>query len=187
MNKKFKLKKKPTMDNKIPSNECVDNTGIIDEPKSIFDVLDEVEQKLHYVQKESQDNYDKYVRALADHQNYKRNAEKVLANSRVTSQISIIKKLLPIIDDFSRAYNAGDLSTGGMLIYEKFVKYLDEIGVVKIDPVLNVDKFDDNIHYAVGVCSNPNLLDNVVIATQETGYMMQDNIIRYAKVIVNKI
>lgn len=187
MNKKFKLKKKPTMDNKIPSNECVDNTGIIDEPKSIFDVLDEVEQKLHYVQKESQDNYDKYVRALADHQNYKRNAEKVLANSRVTSQISIIKKLLPIIDDFARAYNAGDLSTGGMLIYEKFVKYLDEIGVVKIDPVLNVDKFDDNIHYAVGVCSNPNLPDNVVIATQETGYMMQDNIIRYAKVIVNKI
>lgn len=154
---------------------------------SIIDALNEYEDALEVAKNESKDNYDKYLRAVADYQNYKRNADKQIINAGTNAQISMIKKLLPIIDDFSRAANAGDLSTGGMLIYDKFKNYLKDIGVVEISPSLTVDKFNDNEQEAVGVISNGELEDNVIVLVQEVGYKLHDNIIRYAKVIVNKI
>lgn len=154
---------------------------------SIIDALNECEDALEVAKNESKDNYDKYLRAVADYQNYKRNADKQIINAGTNAQISMIKKLLPIIDDFSRAANAGDLSTGGMLIYDKFKNYLKDIGVVEINPSLTVDKFNDNEQEAVGVISNGELEDNVIVLVQEVGYKLHDNIIRYAKVIVNKI
>ena len=116
---------------------------------SIIDALNECENALEVAKNESKDNYDKYLRAVADYQNYKRNADKQIINAGTNAQISMVKKLLPIIDDFSRAANAGDLSTGGMLIYDKFKNYLKDIGVVEISPSLTIDKFTTEMLTAI--------------------------------------
>lgn len=133
---------------------------------------------------ENKENYDKYLRALADYQNLQRNTAITISKSKDTGKIAIFKDLLPILDDFEKAKEAGEVNGGIELIYNKLLGILSSNGIEEINPQKG-DKFDDNIHEAIMAVPSEDEEKGTIYFTQFKGYKMGDNIIRYAKVGVN--
>lgn len=127
---------------------------------------------------------DKYLRALADYQNLKRISDANIASSKNAGKISVFKDLLPIIDDFEKAKEAGELTEGVEFIYNKIVNMLKANGVDTINPQEG-DKFDDSIHEAIVAIPGDEDSKNTIKFTQFKGYKLGDTILRYAKVGVN--
>ena len=126
---------------------------------------------------------DKYLRALADYQNLKRISDDKISKSKDAGKISVFKDLLPIVDDFEKAKEAGELSEGVELIYNKIMNMFNISGIEVINPVEG-DKFDDSVHEAVVAVPNSGNEPNTIIFTQFKGYKMGDTVLRYAKVAV---
>ena len=126
----------------------------------------------------------KYLRALADYQNLKRISDSTIASSKNAGKISVFKDLIPIIDDFEKAKEAGELTEGVEFIYNKIVNMLKSNGVDTINPQEG-DKFDDSVHEAIVAIPGGEDSKNTVKFTQFKGYKLGDTILRYAKVGVN--
>lgn len=165
-----------------------------DELKEKYDELQSEVSEAHKAIKEGNDLLlkqvkqieelnDKYLRALADYQNLKRVSDATIAKSKDSGKISIFKDLLPIIDDFEKAKEAGELTEGVEFIYNKIMNVFKSNNVSTIDPKEG-DVFDDTIHEAVAAVPNSGNEKNTIIFTQFKGYKMGDNILRYAKVAV---
>lgn len=165
-----------------------------DELKEKYDELQSEVSEAHKAIKEGNDLLlkqvkqieelnDKYLRALADYQNLKRVSDATIAKSKDSGKISIFKDLLPIIDDFEKAKEAGELTEGVEFIYNKIINVFKSNNVSVIDPKEG-DVFDDTIHEAVAAVPNSGNEKNTIIFTQFKGYKMGDNILRYAKVAV---
>ena len=103
-----------------------------------------------------------------------------------------MRNLLPVIYDLERAIAALDksddinaLKEGVNLIYSKFVKYLESNKVVPIDSTGK--DFDDNLHEAITTFPAPDeSLRGKVIDTTTKGYMIDDKVLRHAKVVVGQ-
>lgn len=166
-----------------------------DELKEKYDELQSEVSEAHKAIKEGNDLLlkqvkqieelnNKYLLALADYQNLKRISDANIANSKNSGKISVFKDLLPIIDDFEKAKESGELSEGVELIYNKIMNMLKNNGVEIINPT-DGDKFDDSIHEAVAAIPGDEDKKNTVKFTQFKGYKLGDTILRYAKVGVN--
>lgn len=135
---------------------------------------------------------DKYLRAVAEFDNYKKRTLKEKAELILNGSEKTVTMFLPIIDDMERAItNAGKstdiaaLEEGWELIYNKFIKQLDSIGVKKIET--NDADFDVDYHEAVAMV--PGMGDDKkgkVIDCVQTGYTLNDKVIRHAKVAVGQ-
>src|SRR5690606_16760783 len=101
----------------------------------------------------------------------------------------VIKSLLPVLDDFDRAVKAvGDASTevtdGFILIANKFRKILDQFGLKSMDIPSGSD-FDADYQEAISqVPTQDEKLKGKVVDVVEKGYLLNDKVIRYAKVVV---
>ena len=124
---------------------------------------------------------DKYVRALADYQNLQRISSERIANSKNDGKIYIIKQLLPIMDNFERAKESGELSEGIELVYNLFMNMLKSNDVTEINPN-TWDNFDDTVHEAVASIPGSDDTKNTIAFVQQKGYKVGDKVIRYAKV-----
>lgn len=135
---------------------------------------------------------DKYLnnwrRAEADLQNYKRRAEQERDESRRFAQASIIINLLPILDDFERAFGSLDTRLAGLtwfdgirLIYRKLQALLEGVGVQPIQA--EGQTFDPRYHEAVAHADGE---EGKVVAEVQRGYKLHDRVLRPAMVIVGK-
>ena len=135
---------------------------------------------------------DKYLRAVAEFDNYKKRTLKEKAELILNGSEKTVTMFLPIIDDMERAITNAGKSTdiaaveeGWELIYNKFIKQLDSIGVKKIET--NDADFDVDYHEAVAMV--PDMGDDKkgkVIDCVQTGYTLNDKVIRHAKVAVGQ-
>lgn len=128
----------------------------------------------------------KYMYALSDFETYKRNSQKDKQNTLKYGNEKIIKDILPIIDDFDRAFAHmnDEIKEGIMLIYKNFISVLEKHDVTII-PAKPGDMFNENIHEAISVVPASNDEQKGTIANCVTkGYMLLDKVIRYSKVIV---
>jgi molecular chaperone GrpE len=148
-------------------------------------------EKIQLLENEVEDLKDKVLRKSAEFENYKRRTENDQLNLLTYAAESFINKLLPIIDDFERSMkhidSANDIDSvkeGMGLIYDKFVKLLDEQGVKKMESTGK--PFDVNYHEAVMQQKDDNVPPHTVINELECGYMYKDKVIRHAKVIVSE-
>lgn len=148
-------------------------------------------EKIQLLENEVEELKDKVLRKSAEFENYKRRTENDQLNLLTYAAESFISKLLPIIDDFERSMkhidsaNDKDSVKEGMdLIYDKFVKLLDEQGVKKMES--KGKPFDVNYHEAVMQQKADNVPPHTVIDELECGYMYKDKVIRHAKVIVSE-
>jgi len=154
------------------SKEEFNNTiNIIESSKKLIDSLNQKQKDLN----------DKYLRSLADYQNLQKRTVTQVSNSKLDGKISLLKDILPIIDDFEKAKDAGELSEGVEIIYNKFMNMLQTNNVEVINPNEG-DAFDDTVEEAVAAISNPEKEKNTVCYVQFKGYKIGDRIIRYAKV-----
>lgn len=148
------------------------------------------EDPLEKANKEIADLKDKYLRTLAEFDNYKKRTLKEKAELILNGSEKTVKAVLPVLDDFERALQDKSedpkaIREGVQMIFNKFVKALQSLGVKKID---TEDKdFDTDFHEAVAMV--PGMGDEKkgkVIDCVQTGYTLNDKVIRHAKVAVGQ-
>ena len=133
---------------------------------------------------------DKYLRTVAEFENYKKRTLKEKAELILNGGEKTVTAILPVLDDFERALadkteDAVAIKEGMELIFKKFVKSLESLGVKKIE---TEDKtFDVDFHEAIAMV--PGVGDDKkgkVIDCVQTGYTLNDKVIRHAKVAVGQ-
>lgn len=135
---------------------------------------------------------DKYLRSVAEFDNYRKRTLKEKAELILNGSEKAVQAILPIIDDMERALansekteDAEVLKEGMKLIYQKTNKIMEGLGVKKIDTT-DAD-FDTNFHEAVAMV--PGMGDEKkgkVLDCVQTGYTLNDKVIRHAKVAVGQ-
>jgi molecular chaperone GrpE len=147
--------------------------------------------KLQEKEKEAADNYDKYVRAVAELENYRKRAAREKADSIKFGNENIIKDILPLVDSMDRALQHADgygysdsFKKGLKLLQDQLLGCLGKHGVQQIECV---DKtFDPNIHEAVFQVDAGAHEDNKVVEELEKGYRLHERLLRPAKVSIFK-
>ncbi len=133
---------------------------------------------------------DQLLRTIAEFDNYKKRTMKEKAELILNGSEKTVTAILPVLDDFERAMadqtdDPQAIKEGMELIFKKFVKTLEGLGVKKID---TDDKdFDVDFHEAIAMV--PGMGDDKkgkVIDCVQTGYMLNDKVIRHAKVAVGQ-
>ena len=133
---------------------------------------------------------DKYLRTVAEFENYKKRTLKEKAELILNGGEKTVTAILPVLDDFERALadkteDAVAIKEGMELIFKKFVKSLESLGVKKIE---TEDKtFDVDFHEAIAMV--PGVGDDKkgkVIDCVQTGYTLNDKVISHAKVAVGQ-
>lgn len=135
---------------------------------------------------------DKYLRLFADFDNYRRNSNKEKIELIKTASQGVIEGLLPVLDDFDRALDAmkdqkADKETinGVELIYNKLFTFLKQQGLKPMDS--KGTDFDTDYHDAITQIPAPSEdLKDKVVDVIEKGYLLNDKIIRHAKVVVGQ-
>ena len=145
--------------------------------------IEELKAQLEHEKKE-------YLFVMADFDNFRKRTLNEKAELIKNGAERAMRDLLPVIDDLERAMDAinkgGDLDSlkeGVDLIYNKFVKYLESQHVLAIDSTGK--DFDTDIHEAVTTFPAPDpSMKGKVIDTTIKGYMINDKLLRHAKVVV---
>ena len=155
---------------------------------------EEAEEKdpLEKAQDEIAELKDKWLRSVAEFENYRKRTLKERAELILNGGEKTITAILPVLDDMERAIENGAktddpavLREGMELIYQKFMKILEAQGVSKID-AKDAD-FDTDLHEAVAMV--PGMGDDKkgkVIDCLQQGYKLNDKVIRHAKVAVGQ-
>jgi len=150
------------------------------------------EDPIEKMQEEIAELKDKYLRSVAEFDNYRKRTLKERAELILNGGEKVIQAILPVIDDMERAIENGQktddpevLREGMTLIHQKFMKILEAQGVSKIETIDS--DFDTDIHEAVAMV--PGMGDDKkgkVIDCLQQGYKLNDKVIRHAKVAVGQ-
>ena len=149
-----------------------------------------VEEQLEAAKKEVEQYKDKYLRAVAEFDNYRKRTLKEKAELLLNGSETAVCAFLPILDDFERAIadkteDVNAIKEGVQIIFNKFNKTLESLGVRKIET--EGKDFDVDFHEAVAMV--PGMGDDKkgkVIDCVQTGYQLNDKVIRHAKVAVGQ-
>ena len=149
-----------------------------------------IEEQLEATKKEVEQYKDKYLRAVAEFDNYRKRTLKEKAELLLNGSEKTVCAFLPILDDFERAIadkteDVNAIKEGMQLIFNKFNKTLESLGVKKIET--EGKDFDVDFHEAVAMV--PGMGDDKkgkVIDCVQTGYQLNDKVIRHAKVAVGQ-
>lgn len=133
---------------------------------------------------------DQLLRTIAEFDNYKKRTIKEKAELILNGSEKTVTAILPVLDDFERAMadhtdDPTAIKEGMELIFKKFVKTLEGLGVKKIET--DNQDFDVDFHEAIAMV--PGMGDDKkgkVIDCVQTGYMLNDKVIRHAKVAVGQ-
>jgi molecular chaperone GrpE len=141
-------------------------------------------------EKEASVNYDKYLRAVADLENYKKRSIREKADIIKYGKEEIIRDILPFVDSLDRALDHADSSDvqafkeGIRLIQEQLLSCLKKHGVEKIDSI-GLD-FDPNFHEALMQVESEEHAENKVVNEVEKGYLLNGRLLRPSKVCICK-
>jgi len=134
----------------------------------------------------SDDYRDRYVRTLADFENFRKRAEREKADFQRYALGSVIRDLLPVLDNFDRALDhaeeGDEFHKGVALIYKQLFDVLQRHGLKPI--VESGVRFDPNIHEAVIREEDPSVPSHTVVAVLQKGYFLHDRLLRPAMVKV---
>ena len=141
------------------------------------------------IQAELAEAKDKYLRLYSEFENFRRRTNKEKYEMIQSANEQLIKSLLPVADDFERAEKAltekADKDAEGFtLIRNKFRKVLEQYGVKPMDLQRGGD-FNPDLHEAITQVPAPEpSLKGKVVDVVEKGYLLNEKVIRYAKVVV---
>jgi molecular chaperone GrpE len=134
---------------------------------------------------------DKYLRLYAEFDNYKRRTAKERIELFKTANADVIKSMLSVLDDFDRAKKSMEIAKdieavkeGIQLIHHKLKSTLQSQGLTEMESVVG-KAFDTDLHEAITNVPAPSEdLKGKVMDEVEKGYLLNDKVIRYAKVVV---
>ncbi|MBM3420920.1 MAG: nucleotide exchange factor GrpE [Bacteroidetes bacterium] len=145
----------------------------------------ELKEKLAEIQ-------DRYLRLSAEFDNYRKRTLREKMELTKTASESVLLKLLPVLDDFERGIRIMEAATdcnamkeGIDLIYNKFRSFLEMSGVKEIEAINQV--FNVDLHDAITkVPATGEHLKGKIVDVVEKGYMLNDKVIRFSKVVVGE-
>lgn len=148
------------------------------------------QKQLEEAQQTIEDQKDKYLRLSAEFDNYRKRTLKEKAELIKNGGEKAISAILPILDDLERALanmqKLDDIQAmydGIDLIHQKFLKTLSQEGLQKMEPV--GEAFDTDFHEAIALVPAPEEAQKgKVLDCVQTGYKLNDKVIRHAKVVV---
>lgn len=133
---------------------------------------------------------DKYLRLMAEFDNYRKRVLKEKSELILNGGEKVISSILPVLDDIERAEesmttieDSKSFQEGVSLIFEKLKTILEKNGLKKMDTV--GEQFNVDFHEAIAmVPGQPDELRGKVIDSVQTGYLLNDKVLRHAKVAV---
>lgn len=171
------------VDDVIPEEENTKELETEGEENSLEKQVEDLKAQVDKEKKE-------YLFLMAEFDNFRKRTLKEKSEIIKNAGENVLKGLLPIMDDFERGIKASETSgdseamkEGIILIYNKLKKYLAQNGVKEFDP--NDDTFDTEKHEAISVVPVPDeSKKGKILDTVEKGYMINDKVLRHAKVVV---
>lgn len=138
------------------------------------------------LQKELNEAKDKYLRLMAEYDNFRKRTAKERIEISDTVKGNTLEEILPVFDNFERALDAETEDTaykqGVEMIFKQFGDVLNKLGVEVIDPL--GETFDPNIANAVNQIEDSEKGENEVAQVFQEGYKIGEKVIRYAMVVV---
>jgi len=134
---------------------------------------------------------DKYLRALADMDNYRKRMERELDSFRQYAQVEFFNRIIPVLESFGRAMdnanvenNHENYAKGVEIIYRQLQDALRSMGLEEFSSL--GETFDPARHEAVATVINDDKPENTVVEEIGRGYMLKERVIKPAKVLVSK-
>lgn len=166
-----------------PDEETVEEAENVEE-------VDDMEKKVAALEDQLAKEKKEYLFLMAEFDNFRKRTLKEKSEIIKNAGENVLKGLLPIMDDFERGLKAAEttddsaaMKEGMSLIYNKLKKYLAQNGVKEIDPA--DDTFDTEKHEAISAVPVPDeSKKGKILDTIEKGYMINDKVLRHAKVVV---
>jgi molecular chaperone GrpE len=136
-------------------------------------------------------NYDRYLRALAEMENYKKRANRDRAELMRYAGEDLLQEILPVVDNLERTLEHAKENTdirkvfeGIDLIYKQFLRSLEKSGVTRIDRAPCA--FDPAVHQALQRVEDKSVADDTVVEILQKGYTLNGKVVRPAMVKVAK-
>lgn len=156
-----------------------------------IDKINELELELNKISNESKYNWDLYIRCKAEIENIKKRTDKEITNISNFALQNILSDFLPLIDSFELCLNNKDTNNnihmdGVLLIYKMLINILEKYNLKKII-IEDNEKIDSLKHEVISVIYDENCNEEDVIkSVLQNGYILNDRILRYAKVSIIK-
>lgn len=169
------------VEKELEKNEAVTEESPIAEAEPV--------NELKKLQDEVAEAKDKYIRLFSEFENFRRRTAKEKLELIQSANENLLKNLLPVLDDFERAEKAfRDLNTkeaeGFLLIFNKYKKIMEQSGA-KVLELKAGDDFNADTQEAITQVPAPSdELKGKIVDVVEKGYVLNDKVIRFAKVVV---
>ena len=136
----------------------------------------------------AEENYNKFLLAMADFENYKKRIERQFGDIALAGRKSLLLKFLPVLDNLERALAVDGESEGLRAGVQQTLKGFESVltgeGVKAIS--VKGQPFDPKVAEAIGTQSSPGVADDVVLEEAQKGYVYGEELLRPARVIVAK-
>ena len=184
-------------DEDIEINDVTDENDDFDSPEDAQEAQmteeDSLKKQLEETTAQLEKEKKEYLFLMAEFDNFRKRTLKEKSELIKNAGENVLRGLLPIIDDFERSLqainensDASSIKEGVELIYNKFIKYLEQNGVKPIDTKTGTD-FNLDMHEAVTMFPAPTPdQKGKIIDTVQKGYTLHDKVIRHAKVVVGQ-
>ena len=150
------------------------------------------EEKIEKAETEAKEAYDRFLRASAELENYKKRTQKEMAEFRKYANASLVKELLGVVDNLERAIESsngsneeGQLSEGLDLTLKELLKIFKTFHACPIEALGK--PFDPCYHQAMMQQETADQPENIVLNELQKGYMIHDRLLRPAMVVVSKL
>lgn len=172
----------------LEDRQTVDNEDAVNEVES--EEMGENKDSIEALKEENSKLKDQLLRTIAEFDNFRKRTNKEKAELILNGGKKTITDILPVLDDFERALEDKSddpvaIKEGMQMIFNKFVKTLEGMGVKKIE----TNEADFNTDYHEAIAMVPGVGEDKkgkVIDCVQTGYTMNDQVIRHAKVAVGQ-
>jgi molecular chaperone GrpE len=181
------FKKKSMDNNDVLQNEDVLQEELVETPDESSDAKadDGLVKENADLKKQVDELKDKYLRQVAEFDNYRRRVMKEKIETIQTASRDTLTAILPILDDFDRAAKNESFTEGVNLVWQKFHSIVRSKGLTAMESPQGAD-FDPDQHEAITEIPAGDDLVGKIVDTVEKGYLLNEKIIRYAKVVVGK-
>ncbi len=167
--------------------DAADAAGEADEASEGADPAAEL---LQAAQKKAAELQDRYARLQAEWDNFRKRTSAERDSERARAAESLVKDLLPVLDDLERALKhakesgeGGTLADGVEAVQTKFLQILGKHQVSQVEA--EAQPFDVNCHQAVGTTEDASVPEETVVQVYQQGYRMGDKVIRPAMVVTS--
>ena len=188
MSKKEDIKSEaPAEENVTPEHE---DAGVAEGPSISAEELSALLQKLEEATAEITVQKERYLRTVADLENYRKRAVREKEEVRKQANCGLLEDLMPVVDNFQLGLKSAEQHEGGKVFAEGIRMILSQLeGALKLNGLeeINPEKgvFDPNFHESIAHLAHDTVEDGHIIEVNRVGYKIHDRLLRPAQVVVS--